>query len=55
MDELTTLRQNVEAVRSRMADALAKAGRKEGDVLLCAARTLKTPSTGCFSWGRCPS
>ena len=42
MDELTTLRQNVETVRSRMADALAKAGRKEGDVLLCAAS--RTPS-----------
>ena len=45
MDELTTLRQNVEAVRSRMADALAKAGRKEGDVLLCAASKTRTPDT----------
>ena len=45
MDELTTLRQNVEAVRSRMADALAKAGRKEGDVLLCAASKTHTPDT----------
>ena len=45
MDELTTLRQNVETVRSRMADALAKAGRKEGDVLLCAASQTRTPAT----------
>ena len=45
MDELTTLRQNVETVRSRMADALAKAGRKEGDVLLCAASKTRTPAT----------
>lgn len=45
MDELTTLRQNVETVRSRMADALAKAGRKEGGVLLCAASKTRTPAT----------
>ena len=45
MDELTTLRQNVETVRSRMADALAKAGRKEGDVLLFAASKTRTPAT----------
>ena len=45
MVELTTLRQNVETVRSRMADALAKAGRKEGDVLLCAASKTRTPAT----------
>ena len=45
MDELTTLRQNVEAVRSRMAEALAKAGRKEGDGLLCAASKTRTPDT----------
>lgn len=42
MSDYTYMRENVDKIRQRMASAIAKAGRREGDVLLLAACKTRT-------------
>lgn len=51
MDELTLMRQNVAVIREKMADAIARAGRRPEEVLLCAASKTRTPDTVRLSAG----